>query len=122
MQLASSEEKLQRLGDQSLLLCGFYPQASQESGVALNEFIAMGTEAYKKLASLTHGEEEMIYEYLAVNFSQVAELICYVAEFSDKPVNNPLYKISEQHDDTAAAFKRAIPPQFSSPISHRVLN
>lgn len=121
-ELASSEEKLRRLGDQCLLLCGFYPQASQEYGIALDEFTSMGSEAYKKLSSLVAGEEEMIYEYLAVNFAQVSELICYISEFSDKPINTHRYKITEQSEDAIASFKRAVPPQFSSPISHRVLN
>ncbi|GJM04123.1 MAG: hypothetical protein DHS20C09_01140 [marine bacterium B5-7] len=121
-QIASSEEKLRRLGDQCLLLCGFYPQASQEYGVALDEFISMGSDAYKKLSSLVSGEDEMICEYLAVNFSQVSELICFIAEFSDKSNNKYRYKTAEQSEDAIASFKRAVPPQFSSPISHRVLN
>ncbi len=121
-EIASSEEKLHRLGDQCLLLCGFYPQASQEYGIALDEFISMGSEAYKKMVSLTEGEEEMIYEYLAVNFSQVVELICYITEFSDKSISNRQRRLTEQDDDTVVSFKQAVPPQFSSPISHRVLN
>jgi hypothetical protein len=122
VQTLNTEEKLCRLGDQCLLLCGFYPQASQEYGIALDEFISMGSEAYKKMASLADGEEEMIYEYLSVNFSQVVDLICYITEFSDKSINNYQPRITEQHDDTVVSFKQAIPPQFSSPISHRVLN
>ena len=81
-----------------------------------------GSEAYKKLSSFVTGEDEMIYEYLAVNFSQVSELICYISEFSDKSVNKDRYKITEQSEEAIASFKRAVPPQFSSPISHRVLN
>ncbi len=121
-QLPSSEEKLSRLGDQCLLLCGFYPQASQEYGIALDEFISMGSEAYKKLSSLVAGEDEMIYEYLAVNFSQVAALICYISESSGKSIISNNYKITEQSEDAIAPFKQAVPPQFSSPLSHRVLN
>ena len=121
-QLVSSEEKLGRLGDQCLLMCGFYPQASQEYGISLDEFISMGSEAYKKLSSLVVDEDEMIYEYLAGNFSQVSALICYISELSDKLIDNHRYKITEQSEDAIALFKRTPPPQFSSPISHRVLN
>lgn len=121
-QLASSEEKLRRLGDQCLLLCGFYPEASREYGIALDEFISMGAEAFKKVSALVSGEDEMICEYLSTNFTQIAELICHIAESPGNPVNSHRYKIMEQSDDAVASFKRAVPPQFSSPLSHRVLN
>ncbi len=121
-QSASSEKKLRRLGDQCLLLCGFYPQASQEYGIALDEFTAMGSDAYKKLSFLVSGEDEMICEYLAVNFSLVSELICFIAEFSGKQINKHRYKTTEQCKDAIASFKQSVSPQFSSPISHRILN
>lgn len=121
-QFASSEEKLRRLGDQCLLLCGFYPQASQEYGIALGEFISMGSEAYTKLSSVVVSEDEMIYEYLASNFTQISELISFISEFSDKPINEYRYKITDEPDDTMASFKQTVPPQFSSPIFYRVLN
>lgn len=120
--IASTEEKLQRLGDQCLLLCGFYPEASQDYGVALEEFVSMGTEAYQKLASTRYGEEEMIYAYLAANFNQVSELICYISDFSGKSVRRPTHKTAGDYEEFDVSLKHTEQIPFSSPISHRVLN
>lgn len=121
-QSADTQEKLQNLGDQCLLLCGFYPEASQEYGVAIDEFVSMGTEAYKKLASIGHGEDEMIYEYLATNFDQVAELLCYISECSGRSVRRRNQNKTKDYEQITSAFKKTDQIPFSSPISHRVLN
>lgn len=118
----SAERKLQRLGDQCLMLCGFYPEASQEFGVAMDEFISMGAESYKKLASLEYGENEMIFEYLAENFSQVSDLLCYISRFSRNSDNKHAYKAEENYDKFETPFKQVEKVSFSSPISHRILN
>lgn len=120
--IVSPEEKLQRLGDQCLMLCGFYPEASQEYGVAMDEFISMGVESYKKLASIEYGENEMIFEYLAQNFLQVADLLCYISSFSNESVKRRAYKMAEDSDEFEVPLKQAEQISFSSPISHRVLN
>jgi hypothetical protein len=119
--VVSPEEKLQRLGDQCLMLCGFYPEASQEYGVAIDEFISMGIESYKKLASVEYGENEMIFAYLAENFVQVADLLYYINSFSDNSVKRQTYKMEENHDEFDLPLQ-AEQISFSSPISHRVLN
>ena len=120
--VASMEEKLQRLGDQCLLLCGFYPEASQAYGISLDEFVSMGAEAYKKLASIEYGEDEMIFEYLAANFDQVARLLCYISDFSSKSVIRQANNAAEDYEEFAVSLKRTERIPFSSPISHRVLN
>lgn len=120
--IVSTEEKLQRLGDQCLLLCGFYPEATQEYGVALDEFVSMGAETYQKLASMEYGEDEMIFKYLAANFDQVAELLCYISDFSGKSVRRQAHKAAEDYEGFAVSLKRTEQIPFSSPISHRVLN
>ncbi len=121
-QMISAENKLQRLGDQCLMLCGFYPEASDEYGVAMDEFISMGVESYKKLASLEYGENEMIFEYLAENFVQVSDLLCHINSFSDKSVKRQFYKSAENHEEFAAPLRKVENISFSSPISYRVLN
>lgn len=88
----------------------------------MDEFISMGAESYKKLASLEYGENEMIFEYLAENFVQVSDLFCYISRFSDKSVNRQVYKTSESADEFEISFKQVEKISFSSPISHRVLN
>jgi len=118
----SAEDKLQRLGDQCLMLCGFYPEASQEYGVAMDEFISMGSESYKKLASLEQAEDEMIFEYLAENFVQVSELLCYISHFSSNPDKRHVYKAEGHDEELDIPFKQVEKISFSSPISHRVLN
>jgi hypothetical protein len=118
----STEEKLQRLGDQCLLLCGFYPEASQEYGVMLEEFESMGAEAYKKLASLEYGEDEMIFEYLAANFDLVAELICYISGSKGKSVRRKTSQTTEENKALAVLLKQTEQIPFTSLISHRVLN
>ncbi len=120
--LVNTEEKLQRLGDQCLMLCGFYPEASEEYGVAMGEFISMGAESYKKMASLEYGENEMIFEYLAENFAQVSELLCYISNFYNKSSKRQNYKTVENYDEFVAPLKQAEQISFSSSISHRVLN
>jgi hypothetical protein len=121
-ELVNAKEKLQRLGDQCLMLCGFYPEASQEYGVAMDEFISMGVESYKKLASLEYGENEIIFEYLAENFVQVSSLLCYISGFSDKSVKRQNYKVAENYDEFEISLKQTKQISFSSSISHRVLN
>ncbi len=119
---ASTENKLQRLGDQCLMLCGFYPEASEEYGVGMDEFISMGMESYKKLGSLEYGENEMIFEYLAENFVQVSNLLCHINSFSDKTVKRQFYKTAEDREDFVAPHRKVENISFSSPISYRVLN
>ncbi|MBL1142517.1 MAG: hypothetical protein HND53_10835 [Proteobacteria bacterium] len=117
----STEYKLQRLGDQCLMLCGFYPEASEEYGVAIEEFVSMGVESYKKLASLEYGENEIIFEYLTENFIQVSELLNFINQFSDKSVTKQHYQLPNEDDDFSLIFNTGS-ISFSSPISHRVLN
>lgn len=121
-QTATTEDKLQRLGDQCLMLCGFYPEATEEYGVAKDEFIAMGVESYKKLASMVHGENELIFIYLAENFEQVSDLLCYISNLSDKSVNKPFYKTPQETESIEMPFTKVENISFSSPISYRVLN
>ncbi|MCZ6803589.1 MAG: hypothetical protein O7D86_06590 [Proteobacteria bacterium] len=120
--IVSTEEKLQRPGDQCLLLCGFYPEASLEFGVALDEFETMGSEVYQKLASIESGEDEMIYEYLATNFDQVTGLLCHISVLSGKSVRRQGHKTTEDYEELAVSLNRTEQIPFSSPISHRVLN
>ena len=118
----SAEEKLQHLGDQCLLLCGFYPEASREYGVARDEFVSMGAEAYKKLSSIEYGEDEIIYEYLAANFNEVAELLCYINDFSRESVRRQTHKTTKDYKDFEVSTNRTEQLPFSSLISNRVLN
>jgi hypothetical protein len=120
--LICKEEKLQCLGDQCLLLCGFYPEASDQYGIALESFVSMGAEAYRKLARVGYDEDHMIFDYLGTNFNQVAELLCYVNDFSSdttKKYQNRMYKDEEGF---SFSVKRTESIPFSSPISYRVLN
>ncbi len=117
-----AEEKLQRLGDQCLMLCGFYPEASDEYGVAMNEFVLMGVESYKKLASLEYGENEIIFEYLARNFVQVSELLCFISRFPERSIDKQAYQNLDVDDEINMSLKQARDVSFSSPILHRVLN
>lgn len=119
---ATKENKLQRLGDQCLMLCGFYPEASEEYGIAKDEFISMGMESYKKLASLEYGENEMIFVYLAENFVQVSELLCYISHISDKSVKKQFYNTPKDDSSFQVPLKKTENISFSSPISYRVLN
>jgi hypothetical protein len=119
---ASREDKLQRLGDQCLMLCGFYPEASEEYGVAMDEFVSMGIETYKKLASLEYGESEIIFEYLSENFVQVSELLHFISHFSDNSIQRLLYDTAQENEEFDVPFKPIENISFSSPISHRVLN
>ena len=120
--IVSTEDKLQRLGDQCLLLCGFYPEACQEYGVTLDEFVSMGTEAYQKLATIEYGEDEMIFEYLAANFDQIAGLLCHISGLSGKSVRRQAHKITEDYKEFSVSLNRTDQIPFSSPISHRILN
>lgn len=119
--VVSAADKLQRLGDQCLMLCGFYPEACKEYGVGMDEFVAMGIESYKKMVSLEYGENEMIFEYLAENFVQLSNLLCQISRFSNKFVKIQDYKSVEGFDKFEIPFKQIEIP-FSSPISYRVLN
>ena len=117
------EQKLQRLGDQCLLLCGFYPEASEEYGVALDEFCSMGSEAYQKLATLDKDESAIIFEYLSNNFKQMSEMLCYISGATAAPNDkHQCKKIDAYEDALSASFNRIEQTPFSSPISNRVLN
>ena len=117
----SDENKLQKLADQCLMLCGFYPEASEEYGIAIKEFIDMGVESYKKLASIENGENEIIYSYLTENFVQVSELLNYINQVSHKNVSKPFYSTAMEEEITIP-HKQVANISFSSPISHRILN
>lgn len=116
------EYKLQRLGDQCLLLCGFYPEASDEYGIALDEFILMGSEAYQKLAKI-NGINAIVFEYLAGNFRQVSDLLCYISNVTST-ASETQKKIEMQDDIDVFAIDTGhiehLP--FSSSISNRILN
>ena len=118
----NDEYKLQKLADQCLMLCGFYPEASQEYGIAIKEFVDMGIESYKKLASMETGENEIIYSYLTENFIQVSELLNYINQISHKNVAKPYYGKKMNYDEVLIPQKQIANISFSSPISHRVLN
>ena len=119
---SSAKDKLQHLGDQCLLLCGFYPEAVEEYEVPREEFIAMGTEAYRKLASIEHGESEMIYEYLGVNFEQVVSLLSHICNMSNRPIKPHSYETSVGNEEHVTALNCIDSVPFISPISQRVLN
>ena len=120
---ASAEEKLQRLGDQCLMLCGFYPEASEKYGVPMEEFISMGVESYRKLASLEYGENEIIFAYLTENFAQVSALLCFITHFSDNGINKQqVYKTTDDYEQLKVPLKQVEKISFSSPLSYRVLN
>lgn len=121
IKIDSTESKLRRLGDQCLMLCSFYPEASDEFGVAKEEFVSMGVESYKKLASLEYGENEIIFEYLAENFMHVCEMLNCINRFPDKSDLRQLYQTENDSDEFIMPLK-AENISFSSPISHRVLN
>lgn len=116
------EYKLQKLADQCLMLCGFYPQASEEYGIALREFIEMGIESYKKLASIENGENEIIYSYLSENFVHISELLNYINQISHKNMTRPYYTSAIDDEEITIPQKQIANVSFSSPISHRVLN
>lgn len=118
----SVESKLQKLADQCLMLCGFYPEASEEYGISLNEFIEMGVESYRKLASIENGENEIIYSYLTENFVQVSELLNYINQVSHKNVSRHYYSTTVDDNEINIPQKQIANISFSSPISHRVLN
>lgn len=118
----SPERKLQKLADRCLMLCGFYPEASEEYGVAIDEFIEMGIESYRKLSSIESGENEIIYSFLTENFVQVSELLNYINQISHKNVTRPCCKTMVSNKEINIPQKQIANISFSSPISHRVLN
>jgi hypothetical protein len=122
IQTDTTSYKLQRLADQCLMLCGFYPEASEDYGVAIDEFISMGTEAYRKLASMEYGENEIIFEYLSENFEQVSNLLGFINNLSDKSVSRQSYITVNSSDKSYSSLTQLERISFSSPISHRVLN
>jgi hypothetical protein len=118
-----AECKLQKLADQCLMLCGFYPEASEEYGIAMNEFVEMGIESYKQLASIENGENEIIYSYLTKNFVQVSELLNYIYQISHKNVAKPFFADAINNEEAIKLpLKQIEDISFSSPISHRVFN
>lgn len=117
-----SENKLQSLGDKCLMLCGFYPEAAEDYGISIDEFVSMGATAYKKQASIEHDENGMIFEYLAQNFLQVSELLYHMSSFSDQSVKRQCYETMGSRLELDISFKQEEKISFSSPISYRVLN
>ena len=115
--------KLQKLAEQCLMLCGFYPEASEEYGVAMDEFVEMGIESYKELALIENGENEIIYSYLTKNFVQVSELLNYIYQISHKNVAKPYYTTAINNQEAIKfPLKQIEDISFSSRISHRVFN
>ena len=82
----------------------------------------MGAEAYKKLARAGYDEDQMIYEYLAANFDQVAEFLCCVNDCSSGSTRKYENKIDKDDEGLSFSLERTESIPFSSPISNRVLN
>ena len=93
----SSNNKLQLLGDKCLMLCGFYPEAGEDYGISIDEFISRGVAAYKKLTSIEHDENEMIFEYLAQNFVQVSQLLNHMSFYSEQPAKRKIHETIEDY-------------------------
>lgn len=110
----SSKNKLQLLGDKCLMLCGFYPEAGEEYGISINEFVSMGVAAYQKLVSIEQDENEMIFEYLAQNFVQISELLYHMNTFSEQSAKRKFHETMER----CIEFDISL----NSLISQRVLN
>ncbi len=116
------DNKLQRLGDQCLLLCGFYPEASEDFGVSIEEFINMGADAYRKMATIESGEESIVYEYLASHFKQVSHLLNRIQTFSDKQIGEKKNRTENESSGFAVYYNFADQTSLNTSISHRVLN
>ncbi len=76
-------DRLQYLGDKCLLLCGFYPDISQEYDVDLQEFVHMGRQAYRSLAKVENGDDALTFEYLASNFEAIIEMLSRIHQLSN---------------------------------------
>ena len=121
-QLTAIDDKLQNLGDQCLLLCGFYPEAAVEYGVSLDEFASMGREAFQKLATSRDNENSIIFEFLANNFVQVSELLCYINDYTECSKGDPINIENQDLESLTIIFNRSENHPFRSFMTHRVLN
>lgn len=82
----SDYAKLQRLGDKCLLLCGFFPEFSQMYRVAMEDWLDMGANAYRRLILLADEDEESLFQFLSNNFSSVAELLAQMQQISSHSI------------------------------------
>lgn len=68
---------LRRLGDTSLMISGYFPEALERRSVDRSYYSQMGENAYSQLSTLT--EQSNIFDELAVEFVCLAELVNYMA-------------------------------------------
>ncbi len=78
--------RLQYMGDKCLLLCGFYPDISQEYDIDLQEFVHMGRQAYRSLATVKNGEDAVTFDYLASNFEAIIEMLSRIHQLSNSNI------------------------------------
>ncbi len=80
--VSESEEKLQRIANKCLLICGFYPDITRAYEVAPEDFIKTGKNAYQTLAKHTDMDTAKVYTYLANNFDMVVEMLNRISQLS----------------------------------------
>ncbi len=69
---------LRQMGDTSLMVSGFFPEALSRRAVDLGYYRRMGEVAYSHLGSLTH--DESVFPVLSEQFHRVSDLVSEVAE------------------------------------------
>ena len=70
--------KYQKLGDTSLFVAGFYPQALNRRLVDVDFFVNMGTLAYRQVSS------EGVFKELSENFTQACDALGTVSDFEPR--------------------------------------
>ncbi len=80
--VSEPDEKLQRVADRCLLICGFYPDVTSVYEVAPEEFIKTGKNAYQTLAKHADIDAATVYTFLASNFDMVVDMLSRISQLS----------------------------------------
>ena len=88
---------LRRLGDTALVLTAFYAERIRRTIMGLSYYVAMGGQAYGKLAAIS-GEPlfAKLYRELSIRFADYAEALSIVAPWNHAISDGDLVKIYER--------------------------
>ncbi len=79
---------LKQLGDLSLMLTGYFPEALEKRSVSLSYYRHMGESAYSQLASMT--DHRSVYDELSDRFLTLCQILnCFSERAQDKDISIP---------------------------------
>jgi hypothetical protein len=99
---------LRDVGDQSLLVAGFFPGRAQKKHVRISYFVKLGQNAYSSLADLSKQNIGKLYTELCEGFVGLMDLLQMIREQADATVALTPLQAEELWSDLASPHALAV--------------